>query len=711
MALVRFKPTGQLGELPDEEFDPNLYEPVTQPKGNFFSDLIGYAARPFTNTAKKIGATIETGGLYAASPEFRKQLRGEKLTAREAKRLAYYRPEFEQTAKVQTVGDQTVGTLKDLAGLASYAVPFGKGAGIVSKALLPGAAASGLLETAQPNATIGSVGRSAATGAATAGALYGIGKLVSAAKGGLKRTGEATIQSQYNVPRSIARSNDIRDTVQKLSDYGINNINDIEPAANAVTGSKGILSQVTREAAGQAKNVKTEGLLDIARNLADDPSIPTGQDDKIFDFLKKGVNSLYETSGKGPATAASPLNTLDYIRTLESKAAGIIRGRSPSLVPEADKAAAAAYRSFADELSTRLFQGAGADKVAVNLAKNPQVLSQLAAVSPKLAENAAKATTVAELRSLAAPFVRGAKLAAETEVGQNLATNTVAGAAKGVGRLIQNPLNILAIPLSSNSVNAGAGAAMRGLGNIIPAVNASPAVVNVGSRLGGALAGSGMQEESVLGAQSSLNNQMQGGNQGADYIKDSQTGNYTSSDGQWVWDGQQWQPNQQNAQGQGFGQEYFQQLALQDLQTTGGKNLSKIKQAMEIISPQAKGQVVNPIAQTGLDNLGEIERAMKTTSRFGNIADQFSPLAKNEFNSSVYAAARNYLNLTSKYPPTEEKIKETVKNIFPSPYVSDKENKRRMDNVRRTFERFYYTKPTDDLLGQILSQGGAYGQQ
>ena len=589
---VRFKPTGELGTIPEQEYDPSIYEQVdNQPKGNLLTDILSYATRPFTNTAKKVGAVTETAGLYASSPAFRKQLRGDKLTSKEVKELASYKPMFEQTARNQTVGQQAVETGKDLAGLASYAVPFGKGAGIVQKAILPGAVASGLLETNQPKSTVSSVVKAGVAGGVTGGALYGLGKLFSGLKGGLKRVGESTIQSQYNVPRSAARSMKIRETVQKLSDYGINNIDDITPAAERVTGSNGVLSRIVRDAAGQADDVPTNGLIKIAQNIADDPSIQAGQDKKLFEFFKKGIKSLYDTTGNKPPTGGNPLQVLDYIRTLEGKAAGITRGRASYMITDAEKALANSYLSFADELSGRLFQQAGADKIAVNLAQNPQILAELAKVSPKLAEAASKATSVSQLRSLAAPFVRGAKLVTETEAGRNLATNTAAGAVTGLGKLVQNPLNLIAVPLSTNTVNATLGGAIRSSGNLVPQVAekalTNPAVVNTGSRIGGMLGNilsAGQPQETnqqdVLGVKT-------GGNE--EYTYDPQIGTYVSRDGQWAWDGQQWvqNPTAQQTQSNIPSQEIFQQALINDLMA-GGKNVAKIKAVMDVFYPNSK---------------------------------------------------------------------------------------------------------------------------
>jgi len=56
--IVKFKPTGQLGELPDNEFDPNLYEPVggnTAPVSKPAQNSLPPITSPSASVAKKPG--------------------------------------------------------------------------------------------------------------------------------------------------------------------------------------------------------------------------------------------------------------------------------------------------------------------------------------------------------------------------------------------------------------------------------------------------------------------------------------------------------------------------------------------------------------------------------------------------------------------------------------------------------------------------------
>lgn len=77
--------------------------------------------------------------------------------------------------------------LKDTANVASYAVPFGKGANFLSKVLAPGASSGALQALSAENVSPLSVVGGGVGGAASAGILQGLGILGSKAAGGAKK--------------------------------------------------------------------------------------------------------------------------------------------------------------------------------------------------------------------------------------------------------------------------------------------------------------------------------------------------------------------------------------------------------------------------------------------------------------------------------------------------------------------------------------------
>ena len=304
------------------------------------------------------------------------------------------------------------------------------------------------------------------TGGIIGGAFAGGAEAIKGLGGTIKRTGEGLIQSQYTVPRTGAGALNPRETIQELSRYGFRNINSVAEAAPKVTGDQGLITKLTREAVVKSQPVDPSGLLQIADDVAKDPAMPLGQDTKFYDFIKKGIQGLYQTKSTGAYSAAQsqyldPSKTFDFIQALEKKAAGITRGRAPYAIQQQDLALAGAYRSMAEELRLRLFSEAGGDKIAVEFARNAQILAQAKKISPQLAIDLSKIKTVADLRSLAAPFVRGSQIVNSTEQSRNMFTNTIGGAATGIGRLFQNPLNMLAVPLSQPAPNAFLGGLLQ----------------------------------------------------------------------------------------------------------------------------------------------------------------------------------------------------------------------------------------------------------
>jgi len=111
---------------------------------------------------------------------------GEKLGMGNAQQMGVKNPFLsgqETTNLQQNPGLQTA---KNLAGIGSFFVPFGKGAGIAQKALLPGFAAGSMAEFGQDDSDLGSILTSGAVGAGTAGILS---KLLGGG-GKLAKTGE-----------------------------------------------------------------------------------------------------------------------------------------------------------------------------------------------------------------------------------------------------------------------------------------------------------------------------------------------------------------------------------------------------------------------------------------------------------------------------------------------------------------------------------------
>lgn len=96
---------------------------------------------------------------------------------------------------------------KAAANVASFVVPFGKGASLASKVIVPGAAVGGLSAASEEGANVGSVAKGAAGGAAGAGVLHGAGKVVGKAFGKVtKDLPERLMESVFKEPIKDTRA-------------------------------------------------------------------------------------------------------------------------------------------------------------------------------------------------------------------------------------------------------------------------------------------------------------------------------------------------------------------------------------------------------------------------------------------------------------------------------------------------------------------------
>ena len=468
--------------MPQDVRQPTFNERIGQGALNIGKTL----AQPFIRTGKNIAGgllqaplAIRAGDLanVVNDPNASDEDKDKALKElRRVNQLNKLMAPFAETGKATDAYKQDMGQVlsdprvtkqaKDSINIASYAVPFGKGANFVTKATLPSMAVGAMQSASEDDASLQSIVGGALTSGLTGSALYGASKIPSLIRklgGTTEKAGQKLIQSQYNLPRNVAKSLDLPATVQKLNEYGFNSIDDVANKADEVMS---IIEKPIQSSVSKAKAVDLQGFTGTVKNIVDDPSIRVGQDEKIMKFVDKLVQKMTK-GGKGSELQLSgdPNGVLEVIRTLEKKASDVAKGKLPAAITDEERALKQAYRLIADELKDRLYTGAGADNLVAG--EVGQVVDLLKKFSPKLADDVSKAKTVGELRSLMAPFVRG-KIASETtQFGQNLATETMGGAVKGLGKMAQNPLNILAVPLGSDVVSAGVGGATAGVGRAL----------------------------------------------------------------------------------------------------------------------------------------------------------------------------------------------------------------------------------------------------
>ncbi len=218
---VIYKKTGQLGNIPDDKFDPNLFEqatgkvnvqkaqiegarPIPQavgPKPGFIETLAKGIVEPASRYAGLVGESALQVAKGTFDPAYRKALQGRQnqMTPEEIERVG----KMDATILPDKIGEVGLGFtdkqmgdrgeilrggVKRTAGGMSYAIP---GGATVGQALVRGGAAGALSAGSADEATLDDIGKGAAFGGIAGGAGKIIGKAVNKLSGGVDDVGNS----------------------------------------------------------------------------------------------------------------------------------------------------------------------------------------------------------------------------------------------------------------------------------------------------------------------------------------------------------------------------------------------------------------------------------------------------------------------------------------------------------------------------------------
>lgn len=163
---------------------PQIPQAPASPQPSGAMAILDSILKPFFTTGKNIGGAGFEGGRALMDKL------GVQNVYADAKGNAVKNP-FLSDEELQSISDDPMGAmgkqLRASAGVASWAVPFGKGAGLISKVLAPGAAVGALSKASEDNTGVSDILKGAAGGALTAGVVHGGGKLL---EGGAKLIGK-----------------------------------------------------------------------------------------------------------------------------------------------------------------------------------------------------------------------------------------------------------------------------------------------------------------------------------------------------------------------------------------------------------------------------------------------------------------------------------------------------------------------------------------
>lgn len=285
-------------------FIPDKVQPQSSPaptspqpqETSFLGKIVKSVTDPFMRTGKNIGgAAFELGRVGASSLGFNPYINQQTGEAVENPFLSMQ--ELEKVSQPLSLkkGGALDQQLRDSANIGSYAVPFGKGANIVTKALAPGAAVGGLQALSDEDATAGSVATSALTGAATAGfldKLMGVGK---AAKGAGKSLKTSVVKPKVSASPFMAEEE--AKIVDTLTELGI---------GGSAASQKQQLPKVFRELSDEIE----------ARLVQDTTKVPKSK-------LKTIINEALENSINYDATILTQVKAKDkYINQILKQAEG-----------------------------------------------------------------------------------------------------------------------------------------------------------------------------------------------------------------------------------------------------------------------------------------------------------------------------------------------------------------------------------------------------
>lgn len=219
----------------------------------------------------------------------------------------------------------------------------------------------------------------------------------------------AALLEQYGtldapVRRAVGSPEDVLTTL--YDDYGLKAPADVQYAANHVTGRDGVVSQMTRELSGSAKNVDTT----ISRQWLQDMMELNGLTDDEQKVVVKQISGALKRGGE----SVDGNTALDVIKQLEKQSARY-KGKDNTYHhgTESEGRKAIALDLVHDELEDRLWNAAGDPRKVLTSERITQLKNMYKdndAWTNFIDNKLAKAKSGAELRSAMKPLVDGSKI-------------------------------------------------------------------------------------------------------------------------------------------------------------------------------------------------------------------------------------------------------------------------------------------------------------
>lgn len=501
----------------------NTQQPQQQPS-NPIMDFLQAASKPFRQAGQGIMDLGEAGGYGIDKYLLHDPNADQKI-------LNAPHPFLDNQENQQAL-DHPVKTGAEIeAGLGSYAVPFGKGANLLTQVIAPGAVSGGLQAASEDITNPGNIVKGVASGAGGAGLMHGAGSLVNKAiepvtdKLGqfIEKAGTGAVASQF-APAGHAITQADRNALDTLSTrYNLTNIDKIKNAASVVTGSpESVIHGKVLAAVHDSGPVDLGGIEDYAqqyldhngasitdtqrktltniihRGVANASVLPEGEIEKGIPSKDYGAGNqptgpnykVYNANGENTTAPglglANPDQTFKLIQDLGSQASKYFEAHIKS-DNQGDLEYAQAAAELENTLKDRLFGGVdatgkqiagkGADNQIANFTDSE--LAKLKAIHPQLAADAKNASNIGELRHIESNFTKPAVMAKQMSQKGQPVMSPREQMALGFSTLQGNPWLGLGYVAGSKAINSNAGKSMYGKtlingGKALQKVNVSP---------------------------------------------------------------------------------------------------------------------------------------------------------------------------------------------------------------------------------------------
>lgn len=443
-------PTGQEGDIPDNKYDPNLFKPVQpaatatapssveqqaraqmvqQPVQKSFGGLASNAMRDAGDFARGLwelpGNIAQGVKALSNDPEYIKNTQG---TGGLGTLIGAARTPSVQKAAGQVVG----GIVNDYKELLSNPVDTAYNKPVSTLMNVLPFLKVGKAGKATQLAKKGDTAEKVASGA------------VSAEQAAARTSGAKELLKNFTIAKTKDNSylNKVKQAhAEEIIQHPIpTNMKQMGEYAKRITGDKGVLSKVVRDAHANLKvEVPTDQVYSTLDNaLLEGATLTEAEAAKIARTIRKTLKP------GGLPNTTNALDAFDTQKKLEKLAAQYARNTDVK-----SQEIANVYRQTAAEIGATVEQ-VGNSQAVVETIKTPKLMAELEKISPRLAQQVREAKTIQELRSVQAPWVSlnkmvdittGADRTPSQQILENMGNGGMVGVVKDAANLIDPTLS------------------------------------------------------------------------------------------------------------------------------------------------------------------------------------------------------------------------------------------------------------------------------